>query len=84
MTFEARGAAASARRERTPRVSVTGATDTEVERDPFARTTRLPTSAHRAIAEGLTRGPVLVQTPRSGYANALVCQTCRTPARWTP
>ncbi len=69
------------RRERTPRVSVTGATDKEVERDPFARTARLPTSAHRAISEGLTRGPVLVQTPRSGYASGLVCDTCRTPAR---
>jgi primosomal protein N' (replication factor Y) len=69
------------RRARTPRVSVTGATDTEVQRDPFARTARLPTTAHRAIAEGLGRGPVLVQTPRSGYAPALVCSTCRTPAR---
>lgn len=69
------------RRERTPRVSVTGATDTDLERDPFARTTRLPTLAHRAISEGLVRGPVLVQTPRSGYAPALVCATCRTPAR---
>ena len=69
------------RRGRTPRVSVTGATDTEVARDPFARTARLPTSAHRAIAEGLARGPVLVQTPRAGYAPALVCSSCRTPAR---
>ncbi len=69
------------RRARTPRVSVTGATDTEVQRDPFARTTRLPTSAHRAIAEGLARGPVLVQAPRAGYAPALVCAACRTPAR---
>ncbi|MDR7360983.1 primosomal protein N' [Nocardioides marmoribigeumensis] len=69
------------RRSLAPRVSVTGATDKEVERDPFARTTRLPTSAHRAIAEGLAHGPVLVQTPRSGYAPALVCSTCRTPAR---
>ncbi len=69
------------RRARTPRVSVTGATDAEVARDPFARTARLPTTAHRAIAEGLERGPVLVQTPRAGYAPALVCGTCRTPAR---
>ena len=34
-------------------------------------------------ATGSTRGPVLVQTPRQGYATALACDTCRTPARCT-
>lgn len=62
-------------------VSVTGATDRELERDPLARGTRIPASAHDALREGLRRGPVLVQTPRSGYAASLACERCRTPAR---
>ena len=43
--------------------------------------TRLPHRAVAAIRDGLTRGPVLVQTPRAGYAPALACERCRTPAR---
>ena len=34
-------------------------------------------------ARGLESGPVLVQTPRAGYAASLACDTCRTPARCT-
>ncbi len=68
-------------RRRAPQVSITGATDTELERDPFARGSRLPSSAHVAIRHALEHGPVLVQTPRGGYAESLVCDTCRTPAR---
>ncbi|HET7385954.1 MAG TPA: primosomal protein N' [Nocardioidaceae bacterium] len=64
-----------------PRVAVTGATDTELDRDPYARSARLPRLAHDAIRAGLEHGPVLVQTPRRGYAAALACDSCRTPAR---
>lgn len=64
-----------------PQVSITGATDRELERDPWARSARLPSSAHVVIRNALEHGPVLVQTPRSGYAASLVCETCRTPAR---
>jgi len=64
-----------------PQVSITGATDRELERDPHARVARLPRSAYDAIRDGLTRGPVLLQTPRQGYATALACDTCRTPVR---
>ncbi|QIX28716.1 primosomal protein N' [Nocardioides sp. JQ2195] len=65
-------------------VSVTGATDRELERDPMARSTRFPARAFEAIRAGLTRGgPVLVQTPRAGYAASLACERCRTPARCT-
>ena len=64
-----------------PQVAVTGATDRELERDPHARTARLPRTAYDAIRDGLTRGPVLLQTPRHGYATTLTCETCRTPAR---
>jgi primosomal protein N' (replication factor Y) (superfamily II helicase) len=62
-------------------VSVAGATEQELERDPYARGARVPTVAYHAIREGLELGPVLVQTPRSGYAPSLACERCRTPAR---
>ncbi len=66
-----------------PQVAITGATDRELARDPHARTARLPRTAYDAIRDGLTRGPVLLQTPRQGYATALACDSCRTPARCT-
>ena len=68
-------------RARAPVVSITGATDRELERDPAARSARLPSSAHVAIRTALAEGPVLVQAPRRGYAGGLVCDTCREPAR---
>ena len=64
-----------------PSVAITGATDTELERDPHARSARLPRTAYDVIRTGLEQGPVLVQTPRRGYATALACATCREPAR---
>ena len=42
---------------------------------------RIPRAAFDVIREGLTSGPVLVQTPRAGYAPSLACERCRTPAR---
>lgn len=62
-------------------VTVAGATDRAVERDPHARAARMPTEVRDAIRSGLAEGPVLVQTPRSGYAASLACERCRTPAR---
>lgn len=64
-----------------PLVTITGATDRELERDPMTRHSRVPSSAHVVVREALERGPVLVQTPRSGYAAALLCDSCRAPAR---
>ncbi len=64
-----------------PQVSVTGATDRELERDPGARTARLPRTAYDAIRDGLEHGPVLLQVPRQGYAATLACDRCRAPAR---
>ncbi len=61
--------------------SVTGASDRALARDPHARSTRLPTEAHDLIRTALETGPVLVQTPRAGYAASLACERCRTPAR---
>lgn len=62
-------------------VAVSGATDFALERDPDAAAARIPREAHQAIRWGLERGPVLVQTPRAGYALRLACERCRTPAR---
>jgi primosomal protein N' (replication factor Y) len=62
-------------------VSVAGATDHELDRDPMARATRVPKQVYDAIGAGLERGPVLLQTPRRGYAPSLACERCRTPAR---
>jgi primosomal protein N' (replication factor Y) len=62
-------------------VQVAGASDAELARDPFARGVRFPKAAHDAVEEGLRSGPVLVQTPRLGYAAALACERCRTAAR---
>ncbi|HEY0950867.1 primosome assembly protein PriA, partial [Nocardioides sp.] len=49
--------------------------------DVHAPAARMPREVHRAIREALVEGPVLVQTPRLGYVNALACERCRTPAR---
>ncbi|MBB6629465.1 primosomal protein N' [Nocardioides sp. KIGAM211] len=65
------------------RVSVTGATDVDLERDTHARASRVPRQVHAALREALATGPVLVQTPRLGYATSLACERCRTPARCT-
>lgn len=45
--------------------------------------TRIPRAAYDAVRRGLDVGPVLVQTPRAGYAASLACDTCRAPARCT-
>ncbi len=63
------------------RVSVAGATDLELERDPLARAARMPQQVTHALSAGLVHGPVLVHTPRRGYAASLACERCRTPAR---
>ena len=62
-------------------VSVAGADEHALARDPLARATRMPAEVHRTIRDALATGPVLVQTPRAGYAAALACERCRTPAR---
>jgi primosomal protein N' (replication factor Y) (superfamily II helicase) len=68
-------------RERGAHMSVTGATDIDLERDPMARSARLPRAAFEAIRSGLGQGPVLLQTPRHGYVTSLACDRCRAPAR---
>jgi primosomal protein N' (replication factor Y) (superfamily II helicase) len=62
-------------------VSIAGASDFELDRDPLARASRMPGQVYDAVEVGLRRGPVLLQTPRRGYAASLACERCRTPAR---
>ena len=63
------------------RVAIAGATDVARARDPHAATARVPKEAHDAVRWGLEHGPVLVQTPRAGYAVRLACARCHTPAQ---
>ncbi|MDO5661368.1 MAG: primosomal protein N' [Brachybacterium sp.] len=48
------------------------------ERDGGGGRNRIPGEAMRVIREGITRGPVLVQVPRSGYVPAVSCTFCGT------
>jgi primosomal protein N' (replication factor Y) len=61
-------------------VAVSGDSAYDLARDPAARVARLPRDAFETIRAGLELGPVLVQTPRAGYATRLACDRCRTPA----
>lgn len=68
-------------RDAAPTVAISGASDHDLHRDPYARSARIPSAAHQLLRDALQAGPVLVQTPRHGYATTLVCDRCRTPAR---
>nr|WP_231987334.1 primosomal protein N' [Mycobacterium sp. 852014-50255_SCH5639931] len=69
-------------RARTPRVVALDDTGYADERDPAARTARIPSIALRAARSSLeARAPVLVQVPRRGYVPSLACARCRTIAR---
>jgi len=69
-------------RVRTPRVVALDDGGYADERDPAARTARLPSVALRAARSALqTQAPVLVQVPRRGYVPSLACGRCRAIAR---
>lgn len=69
-------------RARTPRVIAIDDSGFAQERDPAARTARLPSMSLTAARAALQAGrPVLVQVPRRGYVPALACAKCRTIAR---
>ncbi len=69
-------------RARTPRVVALDDSGYADERDPAARTARLPSIALRAARSSLEAGaPVLVQVPRRGYVPSLACGRCRAIAR---
>lgn len=69
-------------RARTPRVIALDDSGYAEERDPAARTARIPSVALRAARTSLEGGaPVLVQVPRRGYIPSLACGRCRAIAR---
>jgi len=69
-------------RARTPRIVAIDDSSHTQERDPAARTARLPSIALNAARAALqAQRPVLVQVPRRGYVPALACAKCRTIAR---
>ena len=69
-------------RAHAPRVVALEDSEYAQERDPAARTARLPSVALRAARTALEAGrPVLVQVPRRGYVPALACARCRNIAR---
>ena len=75
-------AARPAVRARAPRVMALEDGGIAEERDPAARSARLPSVALRAARAALERGsPVLVQVPRRGYLPSVACARCRTIAR---
>ncbi|MCV6983935.1 primosomal protein N' [Mycobacterium shinjukuense] len=75
-------AARSMVRARAPRVVSLDDRGYDDERDPAARTARLPSMALRAARSALAAGtPVLVQVPRRGYVPSLACGSCRAIAR---
>ena len=59
-----------------------GETDGATERELHAPGARIPSMGFAALRECVDNGvPALVQVPRRGYAPALACAKCRTPAR---
>ena len=69
-------------RARSPRVAALDDSGYADERDPAARTARIPYIALCAARSSLEAGaPVLVQVPRRGYIPSLACGRCRTIAR---
>lgn len=51
------------------------------DREGPSGSSRMPQEAMRVIRSGLSRGPVLVQVPRSGYVPAVSCTFCGTRCR---
>ncbi|PWH05920.1 primosomal protein N' [Brachybacterium endophyticum] len=51
------------------------------EREGPSGRSRIPQQAMRVLREGIERGPVLVQVPRSGYVPAVACTFCGTRCR---
>ncbi|MFP5021404.1 primosomal protein N' [Pseudonocardia phyllosphaerae] len=69
-------------RDRMPRITAIGESDTQLVRDPTARAARVPAVAFEAARAAISAGrPVLVQVPRAGYLPFLACAQCREAAR---
>lgn len=69
-------------RAHAPRVVALDDSGFAEERDPAARSARLPSLALQAARSALAADrPVLIQVPRRGYIPSLACGRCRTIAR---
>ncbi len=68
-------------RRRAPAIRIVADDDATLERDPAARSARVPSQVFSVVRSALAQGPVLVQVPRAGYLPGLVCASCREPAR---
>ncbi|MFV0426855.1 MAG: primosomal protein N' [Beutenbergiaceae bacterium] len=66
-------------RQRSPHIMAPSQID--LAREGAAATARFPRPAWELVRQALTDGPVLIQSPRSGYLPGLSCARCRTPAR---
>ena len=65
-----------------PIIRALGETDLQREREAYSRGSRIPALAFTALRACLDEeSPALVVVPRRGYAPALSCSSCRTPAR---
>lgn len=69
-------------RQAAPLIAALADSDHALERDPGARSARLPAIAFQAARDALAADrPVLVQVPRGGYLPSVGCAKCREPAR---
>ena len=66
-----------------PQVRIASQDDRSLDRDPAARTSRLPHDAFSAIQTGLKSGPVLVWVPWVGRRRNFICSGCGEPMRCT-
>jgi len=64
-----------------PQVRIASQDDRSLDRDPAARTSRLPHDAFTAIQNGLKSGPVLVWVPWVGRRRNFICSECGEPMR---
>ena len=64
-----------------PQVRIASQDDRSLDRDPAARTSRLPHDAFSAIQAGLKSGPVLVWVPWVGRRRNFICSGCGEPMR---
>ena len=64
-----------------PQVRIASQDERSLDRDPAARTSRLPHDAFAVIQSGLTSGPVLVWVPWVGRRRNFICAQCGAPMR---
>ena len=64
-----------------PQVRIASQDERSLDRDPAARTSRLPHDAFSVIQTGIASGPVLVWVPWIGRRRNFICSGCGEPMR---